>query len=116
MAIFIAIFFVVVFLCTFLFALYLGQAWIVSRTRRSGRRQDRSDRREFCRRLREEDFREDHVAVDAWQTMVDEVESWLKDEDFGPQVGAAVFRYFSVCVCAACIRCFCWCGKTAVEV
>ena len=86
MAIFIAIFFVVVFLCTFLFALYLGQTWIVSHLHDNDWDERFKDRIQivanFVDDCARKIFKEDHVAVDAWQTMVDEVESWLKDEDF----------------------------------
>lgn len=104
MAIFIAIFFVVVFLCTFLFALYLGQTWIVSHLHDNDWDERFKDRIQivanFVDDCARKIFKEDHVAVDAWQTMVDEVESWLKDEDFWTQVGTTVFRYFGdVCLC-----------------
>ena len=103
-AIFIAIFFVVVFLCTFLFALYLGQMWIVSHLHDNDWDERFKDRIQivanFLDDCAKKIFKEDHVAVDAWQTMVDEVESWLKNEDFWTQVGTTVFRYFGdVCLC-----------------
>jgi len=103
-AIFIAIFFVVVFLCTFLFALYLGQTWIVSHLHDNDWDERFKDRIQivanFLDDCAKKIFKEDHVAVDAWQTMVDEVESWLKNEDFWTQVGTTVFRYFGdVCLC-----------------
>ena len=103
-AIFIAIFFVVVFLCTFLFALYLGQTWIVSHLHDNDWDERFKDRIQivanFLDDCAKKIFKEDHVAVDAWQTRVDEVESWLKNEDFWTQVGTTVFRYFGdVCLC-----------------
>ena len=105
MAIFIAIFFVVVFLCTFLFALYLGQTWIVSHLHDNDWDERFKERIQivanFLDNCAKKIFKEDHVAVDAWQTIVDRVELWLKDEDFWTQVGTTVFRYFGdVCLCS----------------
>jgi len=102
-AICVAIFFVVLLLFTFLFALYLGQTWIVSHLHDDAW-DDRFKERiqilaNFLDNVAKKIFQKDDVAVDAWQTIVDRVESWLRDEDFWTSLGQTLFRYFGdVCL------------------